>query len=818
MMESRMERLWMPTLARLSGMFLPLLALALSLACGSALAQTTITSVLVNGSPSTTVAPGATVTVTVTATVGISWGATQISTNPASTTKCDTSFYRGAGTHTLSYTYTAPLGSNVYALRVTSYRNSNCSAQPSPTFNLPNAINTGVATLNHVRLLHDGVGLTCTPEVVTLRACANASCSTLFNNSVTVSLATTSGSWSPGTVTFATGSTTASLIKTTAGAATMSGTVTSPAITPTAVQCYQNGVAGSCSITFGTTACSLDAVETGAAPGTDINLRRAGNPITLDVLTLLNGGLNTSSTSTVTATLVDSSTGPCAGAALSAPVTQTFSSANAGRRPYTFTPNAASRNARVLLTTPAPLTQCSTDNFVIRPVAIAVASPDAGADPDFGQSLATSPKLKAGSANFTLQATTATGYNGVPEINTSRLAVSDVGVGEPGVVGTLSGTFAAGAGAGGVATGTTFRYSEAGYFKLLPYAVYDEDYAAIDAAKGDCFTSSALGSDDPVDDPNVAVGGRFGCYFGSAETKYLGRFIPDHFAMTLPTLVNRSALTSCVAPAFSYMGEAMQLGFTLTAQNGANGTTFNYTNRFARINPATQSYVAAVNEASARTPFPACTATPAHPCIATGAATIPVADGEAVVSLPATVLRGTTPAGAFSNFKIGIAPIDDDGVTLATTAFDIDTVNVTAGAANHQSLGSTAMRYGRLAINNAYGSELLKLPVPVTAQYWNGSSWVTNLDDSCTPMGTASFSLSNYAGGITATNLPASSFSGGTLMTGGKGSLLLAKPSPAPAAKGSVQINSVIPHLPGIGRATFGVYKSGPVIYVRETY
>jgi MSHA biogenesis protein MshQ len=47
---------------------------------------------------------------------------------------------------------------------------------------------------------------------------------------------------------------------------------------------------------------------------------------------------------------------------------------------------------------------------------------------------------------------------------------------------------------------------------------------------------------------------------------------------------------------------------------------------------------------------------------------------------------------------------------------------------------------------------------------------------------------------------------------------MLTKPSPTPAGKGAVNVNSLIPYLPGIGRATFGVYKGGPVIYRRELH
>jgi MSHA biogenesis protein MshQ len=55
-------------------------------------------------------------------------------------------------------------------------------------------------------------------------------------------------------------------------------------------------------------------------------------------------------------------------------------------------------------------------------------------------------------------------------------------------------------------------------------------------------------------------------------------------------------------------------------------------------------------------------------------------------------------------------------------------------------------------------------------------------------------------------------------MLNGTGRVVLSKPTPAPTAKGRAVLKSGSSYLPGTGRVTFGVYKAGPVIYVRETY
>jgi MSHA biogenesis protein MshQ len=49
-----------------------------------------------------------------------------------------------------------------------------------------------------------------------------------------------------------------------------------------------------------------------------------------------------------------------------------------------------------------------------------------------------------------------------------------------------------------------------------------------------------------------------------------------------------------------------------------------------------------------------------------------------------------------------------------------------------------------LRLQNAVGSQLLDLPIPMEVQYWNGSGFVRNAADSCTTVGAANFALGNY--------------------------------------------------------------------------
>jgi hypothetical protein len=70
-----------------------------------------------------------------------------------------------------------------------------------------------------------------------------------------------------------------------------------------------------------------------------------------------------------------------------------------------------------------------------------------------------------------------------------------------------------------------------------------------------------------------------------------------------------------------------------------------------------------------------------------------------------------------------------------------------------------------LWLQNANGSELLGLPVPMETQYYNGNGFLTNTLDSCTTITAANIGLGNYQGnlaaGQTTATLSANTFAAG---------------------------------------------------------
>lgn len=386
--------------------------------------------------------------------------------------------------------------------------------------------------------------------------------------------------------------------------------------------------------------------------------------------------------------------------------------------------------------------------------------------------------------------------NGAETVKLTPQLVAPAGGHLPAIVGNF------GAFSNGAATGAAFSWSEAGIVKLTP-SVGDGDY---------------LGAGDVT----------------GTTSGNVGRFHAAKFMLSDEAIVNRSAICPSVAicaSSFSYLGETLNAVFTLTA-TAVDGTTtlenYNTATSWAKLDPATAVAAgsagpfkpAAIDvNGTTRTAFPTCAATPAHPCVMPATASGSFVKGVATITLPLTFARAASPVGPYSLVDIGIAPQDSDGAILSN--YDLDT-GATASASNKAKIDRTALRYGRLQLSNAHGSELLPLPIPVTAQYWDGTSFITNVDDSLTKFARTSVTLQNFKSNLTAgeTGIAASPATIG--ITAGRGTYTLTRPAGDGSYNGSVDmtVTELNSYLPGnLARARFGVF-GGPkqVIYMQEVY
>jgi MSHA biogenesis protein MshQ len=139
-------------------------------------------------------------------------------------------------------------------------------------------------------------------------------------------------------------------------------------------------------------------------------------------------------------------------------------------------------------------------------------------------------------------------------------------------------------------------------------------------------------------------------------------------------------------------------------------------------------------------------------------------------------------------------------------------------------------RYGRLRLANANGSELIALPAPALAEYWNGSAWVSNARDFCTTIDAGRVTLSNWQRNLQEGETRVAS--AGTMYEGRRSIVFLA---PGAGNSGSVDlaidlVAAGLPWLQGAwtggshdrnpsARMTFGTASApSPMIFRRERY
>ena len=257
---------------------------------------------------------------------------------------------------------------------------------------------------------------------------------------------------------------------------------------------------------------------------------------------------------------------------------------------------------------------------------------------------------------------------------------------------------------------------------------------------------------------------------GVAGGGYVGRFRPKRFALDMsagnePALVNRAAAACAPASSFTYLGEMLQLTFRLLAQNAQGGTTLNYNGLYARQDLSAGDPTAAfgLGARGGTTNLTGRIAAVYESAIPVWANGVLIANGASAVR--ASVLRRSAPDdpdGPYTGVQFGIVPAEPDSVPMDTLDLDADNNAVN----ERKNLGvSTELRYGRLRLLNAVGSEKLPLPIPMEVQYWTGSAFAASTLDNCTTLGRANFTLDSYTGNLNACetilNSPTVTFAGG---------------------------------------------------------
>ncbi len=424
----------------------------------------------------------------------------------------------------------------------------------------------------------------------------------------------------------------------------------------------------------------------------------------------------------------------------------------------------------------------SSNTFVVRPFGLRVSGVTTAASPS-----ASSPVFAKAGASFNTTLTAVawkTGddadVNGVPDSDAqiaSNAATPNFGQESTPASATLSHTLNAPAGgnAGTLGGSTTFSGFSAG---LKTQAVNWSEVGFIDLH---AQSANYLASGQNVSDSSAGLTG-------------VGRFMPDHFALSGGVLTNRAAAACAPASAFSYLGEGMRLQFTLTAQSTANSTTQNYNTAsgFAKL-PTVPSGMGfgAVNGTTNLT----------SRLDLGNSGALSWSAGATSVDYTLAVNRASpdNPDGPFAAAKIGVAPSDGDGVALASAAYDIDVDNNSVN--EHKQVGAgTLLLFGRLMLRNALGTKAAALSVPIAAQVWQGTAFTPNPLDSCTVIPRSAIVLDGYAGALAPGGGNCKTFvqQNPVAFSAGVGTLTLA--APTGGASGSVRLT------PNLGTAASGNY------------
>ncbi|KQW87853.1 hypothetical protein ASC94_25495 [Massilia sp. Root418] len=708
--------------------------------------------------------------------------------------------------------------------------------------------------VHHYQITHDGAGLTCQPEAVTVKACANADCSALYNGTAQLKLAPNSVDSPAPTVSVAGAGGTGYVRQTTAGNATLAVVANSASPAPTAgansTVCIGGGTGTPCVMKFSEAGFDVSAVDHKAGESAQFTVKAMmadqANPSSCIPLIA-----NSSKTIVMRCGYVDPS-----------------SNTN---------PNIAGRN--VSLAGESPSTAA---------LACGSGSPSGGAAGNlslrFDQNgvargtmvyndvgkVALSAEYTAGNANFVTGRSTdilvapykysivqASKANHTPASNAAGEVFAKAGEVFAVRVTALS--------MNDVATSNFGRESKPGQFELT-HALVDPAPAAGNAgtltapdqrAMGIAINAGAAGATPgsflinnlswnevgiiQITATTLTGGDYAGIYKGMAaalagkgSSGNVGRFIPDHFDVTLagagaPPFMACPAAgifpISCSGGWFVYAGQPFGLNLAAMSGGSAPALTRNYAGSYARaIGITAWNAAGATGNANDNPEYRpldnAATSMPARPEDVGG-------PGGPTVTTDFTFTAGTGQGGVKYAFTKDLRTADQltkisRPVNVFFRATDSDAVtSLRAGAVE----AGLAVAAGRLQVAHSYGSPLLKRRVEVESQYWTGTQFLHNRADFTQSTGAlAGSGMLTYEACTRSLNPGGACYAIGAdstpptlLFDTGRSFLRLNAPGLGRDGSVNLRVNA-IPWLPSTaGRLTYGVYRS-PVIYLRELH
>ncbi|QYJ70974.1 MSHA biogenesis protein MshQ [Shewanella sp. FJAT-51649] len=587
------------------------------------------------------------------------------------------------------------------------------------------------AQIDHFEFDHTGQGLTCNPETVTIRACANTSCSQLFTDPLAATLlpeSASEGIWIGGNqVSFSNGSTQLQLRRNTPGVVTLGVKGSSPTTKPLSKTLCRIGNGGlsenNCSLTFADSGFVFDVpdkranrpeqVLVKAVKKSDVtqqcvpsfqsqtktlnfwsSYHTPSAPISPKAVTINNTAIGSSSASPTALNLVFDTNGQ-------ASISVNYPDAGKLQLDAQY---IGSGNEQGLVMT-------GSDQFVSVPAGLCVKPVDASAScpsadmscnayrkagQNFGMTVQAMAWEKDGDTDFCSGNVSTPNFSDQAMTLTSKVVAPNMASGgHDGALGVASYSHAIQANNLNSITNQTI--SEVGVFQIAAQA-----------------SPNYLGAASSL---NIPIG----------YSTNIGRFVPDRFLVG-----DISVLPACGS--FSYMDQPFPMSMSLKALNIGGAVTQNY---FPPFSLATAKLVGENNNngidlQSRLSALPVNAASWVQ-----GVATVDGAYRAVLNRVTPNVTTNLYQDGPFELFDIGVQLMDNDprpnGLFSYVASPDMDAATTgNCANCNAKKISTQILRHGRVVMDNTYGPETEILRMPTRAEYWNGANWVLNGDDSCT--------------------------------------------------------------------------------------
>lgn len=574
--------------------------------------------------------------------------------------------------------------------------------------------------IDHFQLDHSGQPLTCNPETVTVKACADAACTTLITDPVTATLSLTptsaSNGWIGGnTVTFSGGSTTVQLRNNTPTAVTIGVSGSTPTTKPFSTTLCKAGAgtpsAAACTLNFADSGFFFDVPDTYSNQPQTVTIKAVkksdvtkqcvpGFASQTKSVKFWSSYITPASNPYNSQMSVNSSAiGASQGAAT--PLSLVFDAQGQSTITVKY-PDAGKvqLDARYDGTgSEAGLVMLGADQFVARPVGLCITPPQgvcAAGD-------SSCPVFKKAGETF--------------QVDIKAMAWESANDGDICAGNLTTPNFAL----PNIALGSTLVAPNPGANATLGTTAYSH-VAAANSLNSVSQTVSEVGVFRMKAMP--PANGYFNYTIPSAQSQPVGRFIPADF-----NLVSGDIVPACNA--FSYMGQPFGVMLDVLARNTTGVQTRNYTGPFAKG----EAYLSVANDKDGKSLSSRLRSLQPLPWL----------DGRAALTTGSSEfvrLSGTQPDGPYKSLLFGLYMRDNDGerTLIASPNFNDAVVgNCSGSGCNARQIDSVPMKayFGRLQAGTAAGLASAPLAIPLQMQYYEAGNWLQNKEDQCTQLSLA---------------------------------------------------------------------------------